>query len=436
MIELNPDFARALELMEHSRRHLFITGEAGTGKSTLLDLFRTQTRKQVAVLAPTGVAALNVRGETIHSFFRFKPDITTAKVTRLNRRSRQLYQALDTIIIDEVSMVRADLLDCVDQFLRLNRDEPNLPFGGVQMIFIGDLYQLPPVVTKAEREIFRYHYPSPYFFDAQVFAELEFEFLELSRIYRQQEPEFVRLLSQIRNNTVTAAELALLNRRVGVELPPEPNGMVVHLTTRNDAADRINFERLQQLPGRPFQFRARIEGSFDVKSYPTDELLTLKKGAQVMMLTNDSAGRWVNGTLGRVLNVTYDPDTEQDLIEVQFTDHTRVLVAQFRWEIFHFRFNEEKRQIESEVAGTFTQYPLRLAWAVTIHKSQGKTFSRVIIDLGDGAFAPGQVYVALSRCTSFAGISLTRPVQAEDIFTDLRIVQFLSRLSKRRSDYR
>ncbi len=429
MIELNPDFARALELMEESRRHIFITGEAGTGKSTLLDLFRAQTGKQVAVLAPTGVAALNVRGETIHSFFRFKPDITTAKVTRLSRRSRQLYQALDTIIIDEVSMVRADLLDCVDQFLRLNRDEPDVPFGGVQMIFIGDLYQLPPVVTRAEREIFRHHYPSPYFFDARVFAELEFEFLELSRIYRQQEPEFIRLLSQIRNNTVTEAELALLNRRVGVELDPEPDGMVIHLTTRNDAADRINLERLRELPGRPFHFRARIEGSFDAKSYPTDELLALKKGAQVMMLTNDSAGRWVNGTLGRVLDIVYDPDTDQDLIEVQFTDHTRARVAQFRWEIFHFRFNEEKRQIESEIAGTFTQYPLRLAWAVTIHKSQGKTFDRVVIDLGAGAFAPGQVYVALSRCTSFAGISLTRPVREEDIFTDWRIVRFLERLS-------
>lgn len=431
MIELDPEFARALRLMEESRRHVFIHGEAGTGKSTLIKLFRDRTRKQIAVLAPTGVAALNVRGQTIHSFFRFKPDITPAKVTRLSRRSRELYRALETIIIDEVSMVRPDLLDCVDQFLRLNRDEPDLPFGGVQMVFIGDLYQLPPVVNKEERAIFRSHYPSRFFFDSRVFAELEYDFLELSRIYRQQDADFIRLLSRIRNNTVTEEELALINSRVGVELDREPDGMVIHLTTRNEAADRINLERLRELPGRHVTYEARIEGSFDEKSYPTDERLELKIGAQVMMLTNDIAGRWVNGTLGRVVAIVYDPDTDQDLIEVRFTDNRRARVARFRWEIFRFRFNEEKGQIESELAGTFTQYPLRLAWAVTIHKSQGKTFDRVVIDLEQGAFEPGQVYVALSRCTSLAGISLTRPVRKEDIFTDWRIDRFLNRLRSR-----
>ncbi|MEO0022093.1 MAG: AAA family ATPase [candidate division WOR-3 bacterium] len=431
MIELNPEFTRALELMEKSRRHLFITGEAGTGKSTLLDYFRTHTEKQVAVLAPTGVAALNVRGETIHSFFRFKPDITPDKVSRLHSRTRRIYEKLDVIVIDEISMVRADLLDCVDRFLRLNRDEPDVPFGGVQMIFIGDLYQLPPVVTGAEREIFRNHYPSPYFFDSRVFQELEFEFLELTRVYRQQEPEFVYLLNQIRNNTVSPEALAHLNSRVGVQLDSHPDEPVIHLTARNEQAAKINNQRLRGLPGQLLHFRARVDGNFNPSFYPTDELLALKRGAQVMMLVNDSAGRWVNGTLGWVLDFVDDPDTDQELIEVQFTDRRRARVAPFRWEIFRFRFNETRQQIESELTGTFTQYPLRLAWAVTIHKAQGKTFERVVIDLGAGAFAPGQVYVALSRCTSFAGISLTRPVREEDIFTDWRIVRFLSRLRSR-----
>lgn len=414
--------------MENSGQNVFITGEAGTGKSTLLDYFRKHSKKRLAVLAPTGVAALNVKGETIHSFFRFKPDITPAKVSRLREKSRRLYEQLETIVIDEISMVRADLLDCIDRSLRLNRSVPDLPFGGVQMVFIGDLYQLPPVVTGDEREIFCTHYPSPYFFDAAVFQNLAFEYLELKRVYRQKEKGFVELLNQIRNGTVTEEGLKLLNSRVGVKLNEDPNDFVVYLTTRNDRATRINNEYLSRLPGKTYQFRATISGNFDHKFFPTDELLTIKPGAQVMMLNNEARGRWVNGTLGRVKNIVYDEESDQDLIEVRLTDGGVVRVAPFTWEIFRFRWNEEKKQIESEVTGTFTHYPLRLAWAATIHRSQGKTFDRIIIDLGSGTFAPGQVYVALSRCTSFAGIALTRPLRSEDIFIDPRIVWFLSRL--------
>ncbi|MGB9742381.1 MAG: ATP-dependent DNA helicase [bacterium] len=430
-IELNPGFRRALELMTSGRQHLFVTGSAGTGKSTLLEYFRTHTHKRVVVLAPTGVAALNVRGETIHSFFRFKPDITVQKVRRLPKKSRRIYEQVETIVIDEISMVRADLLDCVDRFLRLNRTQPDQPFGGVQMIFIGDLYQLPPVVTAQEQPLFCTHYSSPYFFDADVFQDLKFEFVQLEKVYRQQDAEFIELLNQIRTNTITEPGLALLNSRVGVQLNPTADDFVVYLTTRNEAAARINNHYLARLPGKTWQFSATISGSFDRNSYPTDYLLTLKPGAQVMMLTNDPKGRWVNGTLGRVKDIIYDPDEDSELIAVQFQDRNQALVAPFTWEIFHFRYNEHRREIETEVLGTFTHYPLRLAWAVTIHKSQGKTFDRVIIDLGSGTFAPGQVYVALSRCTSFGGIALTRPVKKEHIFTDWRIVRFLAELHQR-----
>jgi len=412
--------------MERGASNLFVTGKAGTGKSTLLEYFRETTAKKVVVLAPTGVAALNVRGETIHSFFKFKPDITVQKVRRLPKSGRRIYQELDTIVIDEISMVRADLLDCIDRFLRLNRNQPGLPFGGVQMIFIGDLYQLPPVVTKNERALFRNHYPSPYFFDADVFKELNVEFVELKKVYRQRDERFIELLNQIRNNTITDEELALLNSRVGVQLNADPNDFVVYLTTRNEQATRLNNEYLARLPGKAWQFPATVSGSFDPNSYPTDYLLTLKTGAQIMMLNNDSRGRWVNGTLGRVKDIVYDPDQDADLIAVQFQNRTQALIAPYSWEIFHFRFNEHTREIETDVLGTFSQYPLRLAWAVTIHKSQGKTFDRVIIDLGAGAFAPGQVYVALSRCTSFSGISLTGPIKKQSIFTDWRIVRFLT----------
>jgi len=426
-IELNEEFKRALELMEGTSKNVFITGKAGTGKSTLLEYFRNITKKNIVVLAPTGVAALNVHGETIHSFFGFKPDVTIDKIEKVPSRDTKIYKELDTIVIDEISMVRADLLDCVDKFLRLNGKKSNEPFGGIQMIFIGDLYQLPPVVTSKEKKIFTEHYESPYFFDSNVFKDISLEFVELEKVYRQKDAKFIELLNQIRNNTITEENLNLLNSRVGAELSHTDDDFVVYLTTLNEIAYSINNEYLNKLPGKLYKWIAEIRGEFDRNSLPADYELNIKQGAQVMMLNNDSQGRWVNGSLGRVLKVRYSRKEESVVIDVQFQEGNKEYVKPFTWELFHFRYNEETKKIETETVGSFTQYPLKLAWAVTIHKSQGKTFDKVIIDVGRGTFAGGQVYVALSRCTSFEGISLKKPLRKGHIFTDYRIVKFLTR---------
>ncbi len=420
-IEINEQFKRALDLMEKTNKNVFITGKAGTGKSTLLQYFREITKKKIVVLAPTGVSALNVKGETIHSFFKFKPNVNLQGIKKLSSSQREIYKNLDAIIIDEISMVRADLLDCVDYFLRLNGKEKDKPFGGIQMIFIGDLYQLPPVVTSKEKRIFKEYYKSEYFFDSNVFKEISMEFIELEKIYRQRDKRFINLLNEIRRNTVSEESLELLNSRV-VKGPISHEDYMVYLTPYNDVALEINMEKLKNLKGKKYEWIAGINGDINEEYYPNDVILTLKKGAQVMMLNNDSLGRWVNGSLGKVVEVKSD-----GVIKVQFP-HGRIEdVSPYTWEVMHYTYNEEKKMIDTEVIGSFTQYPLRLAWAITIHKSQGKTFDRVIIDLGKGAFAPGQVYVALSRCTSFEGIFLKRPIKKKEIFIDKRIVDFLTK---------
>ncbi|MBC7319046.1 AAA family ATPase [bacterium] len=434
-IELNEQFKRAVDLMENTDKNIFITGKAGTGKSTLLNYFRSITRKKTVVLAPTGVSALNVEGETIHSFFGFKPNVTIQNIKKLSPKKRKLYEELDTIIIDEISMVRADLLDCVDYFLRLNGKGKGKPFGGIQMIFIGDLYQLPPVVTSKEKRFFTERYKSQYFFDADVFKEISVEFIELEKVYRQKDEKFIKLLNEIRNNTITEESLALLNSRVGVELPSDSD-YVVYLTPLNETVDKINEERLKSLRGKLYKWEAYIEGDFEEGSYPADVVLQLKKGAQVMMLNNDSRGRWVNGSIGKVVGIRSSKGVEDDVIEVQFPDGRVEDVLPYTWEIFHYRYNEKTQMIETEEIGSFTQYPIKLAWAVTIHKSQGKTFDRVIIDLGRGVFAPGQVYVALSRCTSFEGIVLKKPIKKSHILLDRRIVEFLTKFQYQLSEER
>jgi ATP-dependent DNA helicase PIF1 len=434
-IEINPEFRRALDVMEKTAGHLFITGKAGTGKSTLLDYFRNATRKKVAVLAPTGVAALNVHGQTIHSFCRFKPDITLDTVKKISDKRAALYKNLDAVIIDEISMVRADLLDCVERFLRLNGPHPKKHFGGLQMIFIGDLYQLPPVVTSAEREIFSNQYETPYFFSSHIFNDPEFdmEFVELEKIYRQTEEDFIQLLNAIRNRSVTDDDIGRLNRRLDPAFIAPEEDFYIHLTSTNDLAYSRNQEKLAQLPGRTFRSQGILEGEFGKSHLPTDELLEIKPGAQVMMVNNDPNGRWVNGSLGRIAGIK-KVKGEPDVLIVELQEGFEVEVEPYTWEIFKLDYDERAGKLFSETIGSFIQYPLRLAWAITIHKSQGKTFDRVVIDIGRGTFAHGQVYVALSRCTNFNGIVLKKEIRKPHIRMDWRVIKFLTRYQYKKAD--
>ncbi len=438
-LEINAGFRRALDLLEDTDKPVFITGRAGTGKSTLLEYFRSTTRKQTAVLAPTGVAALNVRGQTIHSFCRFQPNVTLDKVKKLSKArtgtAADLYKRLDVVVIDEISMVRADLLDCVEKFLRLNGPLPKLPFGGIQMVFIGDLYQLPPVVASQEKTLFAAPYETPYFFSARVLADGAYplEFVELEKIYRQTEPEFIALLNAVRNRSAGPDDLARLNERCDPGFVPPEDEFYITLTSTNEQAFRRNRDKLQTLDGETFGYDGFVEGDFDKSGLPTDERLELKIGAQVMLLTNDPQGRWVNGTIGRVADVLPDPGRD-DVIEVELSDGAIVDLLPNSWEIFKFAYDPDGDKIVSEPVGAFTQYPLKLAWAVTIHKSQGKTFDRVIVDVGRGTFAHGQVYVALSRCTSLRGLVLKTPILKSHIRMDWRVVDFLTRFQYKKAD--
>ncbi|MBI4163025.1 MAG: AAA family ATPase [Candidatus Aenigmarchaeota archaeon] len=429
-IELNDQFRKALNLMENTVKNVFITGRAGTGKSTLLEYFKKTTKKKLAVLAPTGVAAVNIGGQTIHSFFKFGPDITPEKV-RKHDDSAELYKAIEMIVIDEISMVRADLLDCIDKSLRLNRADKR-PFGGVQMAFIGDLYQLPPVVTGAEREIFHTHYKSQYFFDSNVFGNLDMEMIELEKIYRQKDRRFIDILNAIRNNSVKPSQLNELNRKLDPYFEPKTNDFYINLTTTNDMAYIINARALAKLKPKTFSYKGRIKGSFDMRHLPTDINLKVKIGSQVMLLNNDSAGRWVNGTVGKIADIRKKEKEDRIIVETQkghFVD-----VSPYTWKMYNMLFNKETGGIDSEVLGSFTQYPIKLAWAVTIHKGQGKTFEKVIIDIGKGAFAHGQTYVALSRCTTLDGIVLMKPIEKKHILMDWKIVNFLTKYQYKQSE--
>ena len=425
-LEINLEFAHALELIEAGKTNLFVTGKAGTGKSTLLEHYRATAERAPIILAPTGVAALQVHGQTVHNFFRFGIDVTPDKVRNSRRRPRNpdLYGKLKTIIIDEASMLRADLLDCVDMFLRRHGPRRQTPFGGVQMVFVGDLYQLPPVVTGEEREIFRSVYESPYFFSAKALKHTELKIVELQKVYRQKDAGFVDLLNRIRNDSVDDADIRRLNARLDAGSHRTDKDFSISLTTTNRNADRINENMLASLPGKSSVSYAEVTGNFGREHYPTATELAYKKGAQIMMLNNDSAGRWVNGSLGAIESIrTLDYEDEGVMVRLQGQDDV-FTVTPYRWEVVRFVLQEG--EISSETVGQFRQLPFRLAWAVTIHKSQGKTFDRVVIDLERGAFATGQTYVALSRCTSFEGIALRSPVKRSSVRADWRIQKFLT----------
>jgi len=427
-LELNTAFSEALDLMENTTRPIFITGRAGTGKSTLLRHFCKTTKKKTVVLAPTGVAALNVEGQTIHSFFLIRPGITLPEAKREGRRARnnELYREVETIIIDEISMVRADLFDAVDVFLKavMNLREP---FGGKQIIMIGDLHQLPPVVRHDEAEALNQIYKSPYFFSAKVMQGIlkkkkKIAFVELNKIYRQSDRNFIEILNAVRECSVKPSHLRALNNRCVSYEDPEAIEDAIILTTTNKLADGINAGRLATLPGRAKMYKAETNGRFQEKDAPTDGQLILKINTRVMFLNNDALGRWVNGSLGTVKRLD-----EREIVVV-LDDGEEVDVEAYTWNLFKFTFDKKTRCLEREKVGSFTQMPLRLAWAVTIHKSQGKTFDRVAIDLGWGAFAAGQVYVALSRCRSLEGIFLRSPFCPRHLFADERVVEFLKQI--------
>jgi ATP-dependent exoDNAse (exonuclease V) alpha subunit len=422
-LEITAAFEKAMRFMEEGQDHVFITGKAGTGKSTLLRHFRAHTKKNIVILAPTGVAAVNIGGQTIHSFFKFTPSTTMDTVRRYQGNPAQnIYKKIDALVIDEISMVRADLLDCVDKSMRLNGPDPKLPFGGVQLIFFGDMYQLPPVVPAIEREIFESYYKSPYFFSARVFRDVALEVIELDKIYRQNDPQFIDLLNAIRNDQCTPHNLKTLNARVDRNFRLTPDSPYICLTPRNNSAEQVNELMLAMLNTPKHLFEAQIKGSFGKEYYPAPAVLCLKEGARVMMVNNDANKRWVNGTMANILKVLSAGD--QTEIVVQLDNGNIHQVKPYTWEVSKFVI--ENNRIGSATMGQFKQFPMILAWATTIHKSQGKTFDKVLLDLGyRGAFSPGQVYVALSRCTSLDGIILTHAVEPRSIWVDQAIAQFI-----------
>lgn len=423
-LSLSHEFKEILDQLEYSKNNIFITGRAGTGKSTLLQIFRDTTRKRIVVLAPTGIAALNVKGQTIHSFFGFPPKMMDQKDI-VKRKNYRLFCNVDMIIIDEISMVRADLIDNIDRFLRINRGI-NRPFGDVQMIFFGDLFQLPPVVsTPFEKQYFSTFYPSPYFFDARVFDEWDMRIIELHEVYRQKEKAFINLLERIRTQSFDYDDIMSLNERC-VPIPDEKSYYIT-LCSRNDIAQHINDSELQKIPMPSITHTGLITGLFDIKLIPADLQLTIKEGAQVMFVKNDTQKRYVNGTIGIVSQCT-----ENDIlvsVEKDNGDTEIISIEKEIWEIVKYdKDPTDPSRIVSQVVGTFQQYPIKLAWAITIHKSQGKTFDKVIIDLGKGAFESGQTYVALSRCKTFEGIVLANPVTPRDIILDDRITEYYGQI--------
>ena len=438
----NKEFQDALNLVNHTRRSLFLTGKAGTGKSTFLRYVSQTTRKKHVVLAPTGIAAINAGGSTLHSFFHLPfrpmlpddPDLSLQKgriheFFRYNKAQRRLLEKLELVIIDEISMVRADIIDTVDRILRVFSHNLREPFGGKQLLLVGDVFQLEPVVKADEREILNRFYPNPYFFSARVFREVELVSVELQKVYRQSDAAFIGVLDHIRNNTANATDLQLLNTRCGNRMEQAEGDLYVTLATRRDNVDYINERKLNELPGEAVTFHGRVHGDFPGSSLPTSKELTLKPGAQVIFIKNDYERRWVNGTLGIVTGI----GTGEDILYIRTDDGQEHDVHEDTWRNIRYTYNEAKNKIEEEELGTFTQFPVRLAWAITIHKSQGLTLNRAVIDLTGGAFAGGQVYVALSRCTSLEGIQLKKPVTRADIFVRPEVVNFAARFNNRQT---
>ena len=426
MMTQNTELRNAWDFVEHTGRSIFLTGKAGTGKTTFLKTVVDQSSKRNVVVAPTGVAAINAGGMTIHSFFQlpFSPFVPGAKIESkfdFGKEKRKLIASLDLLIIDEISMVRSDLLDAIDSILRRFRDRYK-PFGGVQLLMIGDLQQLTPVVTPDDERMLKPYYDTPYFFGSKALSEIDYVTIQLEKVYRQQDDTFLSLLNHIREGQPTAADLTLLNSRYKPVFLPKPEEGYIRLTTHNQMANNYNESELQKLSGRAVNYQAKIEGTFPEYSYPTAETLTLKVGAQVMFVKNDPSNehRYYNGRIG---HVTLAEPTR--LLVYCPGDADAIEVVPLEWENARYTLNDETREIETEVLGKFSQLPLRLAWAITIHKSQGLTFEHAIID-ASLSFAPGQVYVALSRCKTLEGMVLASQIPPHAIINDERVDSYIS----------
>lgn len=423
---------KALQIIQFTRRSLFLTGKAGTGKSTFMRHIAATIKKKHIILAPTGIAAINAGGSTLHSFFKlpFHPLLPNDKrystrnirdTLKYNGEKNKLLREVELIIIDEISMVRADIIDFIDKVLRIYNRNMREPFGGKQLLLVGDIYQLEPVIKEEERQLLRPFYPSNFFFDAQVFREMQLIAVELKKVYRQRDAQFIALLDHIRTSHVSDSDLRLLNAQVNAEIGAEAGRLSITLSGRRDTVDYINEKQLNTLPDQPTIFYGHIEGEFPESSLPTPMELEVKTGAQVLFIKNDKERRWVNGTLGTIIGFG---DEEDGIIYVRTEDGRDFDVQREIWSNVRYTFNEKEQKIEEEEIGSYQQFPLRLAWAITVHKSQGLTFNNVKIDFTGGVFAGGQTYVALSRCTSLQGISLQEPIRRENIFVRTEVTNF------------